>query len=124
MDVELWFEVPATEKHCGSKKARPSATAAVEMAQAIARSRLQDYVSTPLVRLQPTCTTSSWTDDYYQGTGSAADGDPDAGTVDREPSCFDKLLLIPPRRLDERKQTHPAASQFNMYPNDFKFVCF
>jgi len=116
------YEVPATEKHCGSKKARPSATAAVEMAQAIARSRLQDYVSTPLVRLQPTCTTSSWTDDYYHGICSTGDGDPDAGTVDRVPSCFDKLLLIPPPRLEEGRQTHPAASQFNVYLNDYKSV--
>ena len=85
-----------------SRAVRPAAvmSSAVGMAQAIARSRLQDYVSTPLIRrLQPTpASAAGSTEDHQRATGSShAVGGP-AG----DPGCYEKKLLIAPPRSDGR----------------------
>jgi len=87
-----------------SRAVRPAAvmSSAVGMAQAIARSRLQDYVSTPLIRrLQPTSAAAAAagsTEDHQRATGSShAVGGP-AG----DPGCYEKKLLIAPPRSDGR----------------------
>jgi len=117
------YKAPTTEKLCGRKKARSTATPAVERAQAIARSRLHDYPSTPLVRLKPSATTTntSWTVDCnYQGTGATSDGRP----TDRLTACYEKKLLIPPPGFGEKKKQagRPVTSECNVYLSDYKFV--
>lgn len=116
--IELSCGCEVVEKLGGGKRVRPSVTPAVEKAQAIARSRLHSYASTPLLRLQPSATSTSY---QYQGTGSTSDDDPWTGTVDPVLPCYEKKLLIPPSRRDDRKQANPTSDN-NIYLIDCKCV--
>jgi len=94
------------EKLSSRKRPRPTVSPAVEMAQAIARSRLHDYSSTPLLRLQPataaTTTTSSWIDDD--------DAEEDPVIVDRVPPCYEKKLLIAPPRSEDTNRADECTA--------------
>jgi len=121
VDVVIWCGCEVV-KPSGRKRRRPTVAAAVEMAQAIARSRLHDYSSTPLlVRLHPatasTCS-SSWIDDDYRrrgGSGRSADDDDGGveGAVGRVAAYCEKKLLIAPPRNNETNRADEHATRLS-----------
>ena len=112
----------------GWKRARSSVSAAVEMAQAIARSRLQDYTATPLMRLQPTSTTTTtgWTEDSSHDDISLATRDdvlPRTAAVAKR--CYEKTLLIQSPECAKRKPPAPfGTGEYVSYTSDVVVYCY
>jgi len=130
--MECGLEVPVELERVGGgwKRARSSVSAAVEMAQAIARSRLQDYTATPLMRLQPisttTTTTTGWTEDSSHDDISLATRDdvrPRTAAVAKR--CYEKTLLIQSPECAKRKPLAPfGTGEYVSYTSDVVVYCY